>query len=118
MKKYLFLGPALLLLASACTNDNTERDNDTPNGPGKGLTAFVVEDNKPAIKGTMTRTTAEYDGSGLNFYWTAGDPLWVNKAATGTPELQQSYKSNITEQLQNSQVEGGVERASKASFYF
>ena len=119
IKKYQFLGAVLLLLATACTNDSMQDDN-TPSQEldTEGLTAFVIEDNEATTKGTMTRTTGEYDGSGLNFYWTADDPLWVNKATTGTPDLLQSKKSNIAEQLQDSPIMGGVKRASKASFYF
>ena len=78
----------------------------------------MIEDNNQATKGTTTRTTAEYDGSGLNFYWTAGDRLWVNKAASGTPDLLQDKKNNIGQKLVNSTVPSGVKRAAKASFWF
>ena len=84
IKKHLFLGAALLLLTAACTNGNMLDDDNMPDQEPStnGLTAFVIEDNDLVTKAAMTRTTAEYDGSGLNFYWTADDPLWVNKAAT------------------------------------
>ena len=111
-------GAALLLLAASCANDNASQDDPKQEPGTEGLTAFVIEDNNQATKGTTTRTTAEYDGSGLNFYWTVGDRLWVNKATSGTPDLLQDKKNNIGEKLVNSTVTGGVQRAAKASFWF
>ena len=77
IKKHLFLGAALLLLAAACTNDNMVQDGNTPNrepGTEGNLTAFVIEDNSPEAKAAVTRTTGQYSGSGLDFYWTEDDP--------------------------------------------
>ena len=111
-------GAALLLLAASCANDDTAQDNKNPEPGTEGLTAFIIEDNNPPAKGTATRTTAEYDGSGLNFYWTTGDRLWVNKATSGTPDLLQDKRNNIGEKLVNSTVTGGVQRAAMASFWF
>ncbi len=121
IKKHLFLGAALLLLAAACTNDNMVQDGNTPNrepGTEGNLTAFVIEDNSPEAKAAVTRTTGQYSGSRLDFYWTEDDPLWVNKEATGTPDLLKSKRSDIGERLTDSPVAGGVKRAAKASFYF
>ncbi|PTL34360.1 hypothetical protein C7120_07475 [Prevotella sp. oral taxon 376] len=118
-KKHIFLGASLLLLTTACTNDNAAQDYMPGTEPGtESLTAFVIEDNEPTTKAATTRTTGNYDGSIVNFYWTADDPLWVNKAATGTPDLQRSKKSDIDERLEESPITGGVKRASRASFYF
>ena len=57
----------LLTFAGCASDDTTNKSNEQEPGT-EGLTSFVEEDN-------ATRTTAEYDGSGLNFYWTAGDRL-------------------------------------------
>lgn len=119
MNKQLFLGAALLLFVVACTNDDVAQDRNTPDKKGnENLTAFVIEENNPVTKAAQTRTTGQYSGSGIDFYWTAGDPLWVNKAATGEPDLQQSTGSDIADRLENSTITGGVKRATSASFYF
>ena len=114
-------GAALLLLTAGCTNNDAAQDDNKQNPePGtEGLTAFVIEDNDQATKGTATRTTAEYDGSGLNFFWTPGDRLWVNRATSGTPDWKQDKKNNID----GKSVDGPVlyysaRRAAKASFFF
>ena len=119
MNKQLFLGAALLLFVVACTNDDVAQDRNTPDKKGnENLTAFVIEENNPVTKAAQTRTTGQYSGSGIDFYWTADDPLWVNKAATGEPDLQQSTGSDIAEHLESSTITGGVKRAASASFYF
>lgn len=119
MNKQLFLGAALLLFVVACTNDDVAQDRNTPDKKGnENLTAFVIEENNPVTKAAQTRTTGQYSGSGIDFYWTAGDPLWVNKAETGEPDLQQSTGSDIAEHLESSTITGGVKRAASASFYF
>ena len=113
-------GAALLLLAAACTNDNaTQVDDKNPEPGTEGLTAFVMEDNATEAKpgnGASTRTTAEYDGSGLNFYWTPGDRLWVNRATSGTPDWKQDkgHRGNY----EASPKPNGQYRATKASFFF
>ena len=119
MNKQLFLGAALLLFVVACTNDDVAQDRNTPDKKGnENLTAFVIEENNPVTKAAQTRTTGQYSGSGIDFYWTADDPLWVNKAVTGEPDLQQSTGSDIAEHLESSTITGGVKRAASASFYF
>ena len=101
---------AALLLFTGCTSDETTDRITKPQNPDTdGLTAFVVEDNKP-----QTRTTGEYDGSGINFYWTADDHLWVNN---GT--LRKDVKNNIADLLvPNPNIPTGVKRAATAKFYF
>lgn len=97
-----------LLLTVACTSEETARQEQIKDSQDiKGLTAFVVEDN-------TTRTTGEYDGSGINFYWTEGDRLWVNNAT-----LKQDVRNNIADVLApNSTTPTGVKRAATAMFYF
>ena len=123
MRRFFFLSTVLMLLAVACTNDNNivqgdDKQNDEPNV--SGLTAFVSENEALTQKNKegATRTTAQYDGDGLSFYWTEGDRLWVNKAATGTPDMKEDLWNNITERLKDSPTPGGIKRAAYASFYF
>ena len=103
----LALAGALFLMA-ACASEETNNKQEQAQKPDtKGLTAFTVD-------GGATRTTAEYDGSGLNFYWTEGDHLWVNN---GT--LIQDNSNNISTMLvRNLTTPGGVYRATTAKFYF
>ena len=102
------LAIAGLLTFAGCANDDTaNKDNEQEPGT-EGLTSFVEEDNS-------TRTTAEYDGSGLNFFWTASDRLWVNNSGT----LTQDSKNNINSTLVNNPANSSaVKRAAKANFWF
>ena len=97
-----------LFLMVACASEETNNNQEQAQKPDtKGLTAFTVD-------GGATRTTAEYDGSGLNFYWTQGDRLWVNN---GT--LIQDNSNNISAMLTpNPTTPTGVKRAATARFYF
>ena len=102
----LFTLAGALALTAACASEDTTNKQEQQQET-KGLTAFVVEDN-------ATRTTADYDGSGLNFYWTEGDRLWVNN---GT--LIQDASNTISDVLtNNTTTPGAVKRAAKASFSF
>ena len=102
----LFTLAGALALTAACASEDTTNKQEQQQET-KGLTAFVVEDN-------ATRTTAEYDGSGINFYWTEGDRLWVNN---GT--LIQDASNTISDVLtNNTTTPGAVKRAAKASFSF
>ena len=95
-----------LILAVACASEDTTNKQEQQQET-KGLTAFVIEDN-------ATRTTADYDGSGINFYWTEGDRLWVNNTT-----LKQDVKNNISNVLvPNPTTTTGVKRAATAKFYF
>ncbi|ALO48086.1 hypothetical protein [Hoylesella enoeca] len=101
----------LLSFAGCASDDTANKDNDQELGT-EGLTSFVEEDQ-------ATRTTGEYDGSGLNFYWTEGDRLWVNAGTATSPVLKQDSKNNISDLLvANPAIPTGVKRAAKASFAF
>ena len=106
------LAIAGLLTFASCANDDTaSKDNDQEPGT-EGLTSFVEEDQ-------ATRTTGEYDGSGLNFFWTAGDRLWVNTGTTTSPVLTQDSQNNINSTLVNNPTNpSAVKRVDKAKFYF
>ena len=98
-----------LLFLSGCASDEATKTNERST---EGMTAFVVSDAQP-----KSRTTADYDGTGLDFYWTAGDRLWVNNTAA-TPALIQDAWNDINDKLTASPVAGGVQRAAKAKFWF
>ena len=102
------LAIAGLLTFAGCANDDTTNKPNEQEPGTEGLTSFVEEDNS-------TRTTAEYDGSGLNFFWTASDRLWVNNSGT----LTQDSKNNINSTLVNNPANSSaVKRAAKANFWF
>ena len=103
----LALTGALFLMAS-CANEETNSKQEPEQKPdAKGLTAFVVD--------SRTRTTADYDGSGLNFYWTEGDRLWLKNNGT----LVQDTKNDIDKLLApNPTMPTAVKRTATARFYY
>lgn len=89
----------LLLGLTACSNDNLS-DAD-PNNSAKdkdltGKTSFSITSE------AKTRTSGVYD-SGVNFYWTTNDNIWVKSGST----LTASSSNNITSTT-----------AASAKFYF
>ena len=106
------LAIAGLLTFAGCASDDTANKQSEQEPGTEGLTSFVEEDR-------ATRTTSEYDGSGLNFFWTEGDRLWVNAGTATSPVLKQDSKNNISNLLvANPAIPTGVKRAAKASFAF
>ena len=106
------LALAGLISFVGCANDDTTNKQNEQEPGAEGLTSFVEEDH-------ATRTTGEYDGSGLNFFWTAGDRLWVNTGTTTTPVLTQDSQNNIGSKLENNPANSSaVKRAAKAKFWF
>ena len=89
----------LLLGLTACSNDNV-RDADSGNGAENkdltGKTSFSITSE------AKTRTSGVYD-SGVNFYWTTNDNIWVKSGST----LTASSSNNITSTT-----------AASAKFYF
>lgn len=108
-KDLFSIAAAGLLFLSGCASDEATKTNERST---EGMTAFVVSDAQP-----KSRTTADYDGTGLDFYWTAGDRLWVNNTAA-TPALIQDARNDINDKLTASPIAGGVQRAAKAKFWF
>ena len=78
----------LLLGLTACSNDNVS-DADSGNGAENkdltGKTSFSITSE------AKTRTSGVYD-SGVNFYWTTNDNIWVKSGST----LTASSSNNIT----------------------
>ena len=72
-KKSFYFGTLVLavLALSSCANDDTATDKTAGKDTPKSGTVFSSE-AEPA-----TRTSATYTGSGLDFYWTASDKIWV-----------------------------------------
>ena len=101
-----------VLLSIACTSDIPTNDKQSlQKRDNRQLTNFV--------ESTLTRTTGEYDGSGLNFYWTEGDHLWVNNTTATPSVLMQDAQNNIIDMLENNPaIPTAVRRATAASFYF
>ena len=89
----------LLLGLTACSNDNVS-DADSGNGAENkdltGKTSFSITSE------AKTRTSGVYD-SGVNFYWTTNDNIWVKSGST----LTASSSNNITSTT-----------AASAKFYF
>lgn len=109
--KLIFAAAVLTFFVSCASDDTTNKQTKQELGT-EGLTSFVEDE-------PTTRTTAEYDGSGLNFFWTAGDRLWVNNTTATPATLQQDSKNNINNLLvPNPIIPTGVKRAAKAKFWF
>ena len=82
----------LLMGLTACSNDNLS-DAD-PNNSAKdkdltGKTSFSITSE------AKTRTSGVYN-SGVDFYWTPNDNIWVNSGSTTSPTLTASSSNNIT----------------------
>lgn len=73
IKKSIYFGTLLLtaLAFGSCANDDTATDKTAGKDTPKTGTVFSSEDEP------STRTSATYTGSGLDFYWTANDKIWV-----------------------------------------
>ena len=72
-KKSIYFGGLLLvaLVLGSCASDDTATEKTAGKDTPKTGTVFSSE-AEPA-----TRTSAKYTGSGLDFYWTASDKIWV-----------------------------------------
>ena len=72
-KKSFYFGILVLaaLALGSCANEDTATDKTAGKDTPKTGTVFSSE-TEPA-----TRTSAKYTGSGLDFYWTASDKIWV-----------------------------------------
>ena len=79
----------LLMGLTACSNDNVsdaDSRNSAENKDLTGKTSFSITSE------AKTRTSGVYDGSGVDFYWTTNDNIWVNSGST----LTASSSNNIT----------------------
>ena len=91
-KKSFYFGTLVLaaLALGSCANEDTATDKTAGKDTPKSGTVFSSE-TEPA-----TRTSATYTGSGLDFYWTASDKIWV-KDDNGT--YRQSSDDDINTRI-------------------
>jgi len=108
------LGLAAMLFTACATDDVAhDRQNQKQKSDGEGLTAFSVNNETPPTKPT-TRTAGEYTGTGVRFYWTLGDVLYVHNTIDKPTGVRSSYRSDIDDQLRAS----GKDRTPRATFWF
>ena len=82
----------LLLGLTACSNDNlsdADSGNSAKDKDLTGKTSFSITSE------AKTRTSGVYN-SGVDFYWTPSDNIWVNSGTTTSPTLTASSSNNIT----------------------
>ena len=82
----------LLLGLTACSNDNVsdaDYSNSAKDKDLTGKTSFSITSE------AKTRTSGVYN-SGVDFYWTQNDNIWVNSGSTTSPTLTASSSNNIT----------------------
>ena len=82
----------LLMGLTACSNDNVsdaDYSNSAKDKDLTGKTSFSITSE------AKTRTSGVYD-SGVKFYWTTKDNIWVNSGTTTSPTLTASSSNNIT----------------------
>ena len=108
MKSYQLMGGFLtaLFVFTGCSNDETAQEYLHPEP--EGVTEFISSENtaKPPI---ATRAMGIYTGSGISFYWTPGDNLWIKN-----PAFSQSVGADIADRIAAS----GNGRTDMAKFYF
>ena len=83
----------LLMGLTACSNDNVsdaDSNNSAENKDLTGKTSFSITSE------AKTRTSGVYDGSGVDFYWTTDDNIWVNSGSATSPTLTASSSNDIT----------------------
>jgi len=77
---------------TACSNDNVsdaDYSNSAKDKDLTGKTSFSITSE------AKTRTSGVYN-SGVDFYWTPYDNIWVNSGSTTSPTLTASSSNNIT----------------------
>ena len=117
-KKKAGLLPLLALAAvlfTACAADDADTDRQNPKPDTAGLTAFVMEDSTDSPE---TRLAGEYTGSGVDFYWSDDDRLFLNAPVDNPPrdEWLIDKWNNIHELARTNS--GGPGRTPRATFWF
>ncbi|BBA29975.1 hypothetical protein [Prevotella melaninogenica] len=82
----------LLMGLTACSNDNVsdaDYSNSAKDKDLTGKTSFSITSE------AKTRTSGVYN-SGVDFYWTPNDNIWVKSGSTTSPTLKASSSNNIT----------------------
>ena len=104
------------LLFAACATDDLDPGKQKPGSEidTTGLTAFsMVKPNE----GPETRLSGEYTGSGVDFYWSDDDNLFVNTPAEGPKREWLRDKWNNIYELAGT-ISGGPGRTPRATFWF
>lgn len=84
----------LLMGLTACSNDNVsdaDYSNSAKDKDLTGKTSFSITSE------AKTRTSGVYD-SGVKFYWTTKDNIWVNIGTTTSPTLTASSSTILHQQ--------------------
>lgn len=111
MKMMKKLTSCLLLAAGLMTWTGCASDDSVEEHPSTvGKTAFMM--NETAKAGAKSRTAGTHTGTQLDFYWTAGDNLWLNDPLP-SPHLVGSASSDIAEHLSPT-----VKKVATAKFWF
>ncbi|EGC85563.1 putative lipoprotein [Prevotella denticola CRIS 18C-A] len=103
---------AVLFTACAADDADTDRQNPKQNPDTAGLTAFVMEDSTDS---PATRLVGEHTGSGVRFYWSRYDCIFVDNP-TENDEWRADKKNNIYDLISNQGTGDG--KISKAKFWF
>ena len=82
----------LLMGLTACSNDNVSDADSSNSAKDKDLTGKTSFSITSEAK---TRTSGVYN-SGVDFYWTTDDNIWVNSGSTTSPTLTASSSNDIT----------------------
>ncbi|EFZ36604.1 hypothetical protein HMPREF0663_11517 [Hoylesella oralis ATCC 33269] len=98
-----------LLLFAACASEDTA-DNRQQEPDTKGLTAFSLEENSTP---PTTRVVGEYTGTGVKFYWTERDRLFVNN-----PTATSEWRVDVTNNIYELGHAAGTGRTPTAKFWF
>lgn len=107
--KIAFTALCAALFVAACSNDNVQNNQEQGKIVDRTrLTAFTMG-------GEGTRTTADYDGTGISFYWTKDDRLWVNKNTN--PMLPADLEQDADNEI-NAAINGGATKVATSKFYF
>ena len=79
------------VLFTACATDDADTDRQNPKPDTAGLTAFVMEDSTDS---PATRLVGEHTGSGVRFYWSRRDRIFVDNP-TENAEWRVDKENNI-----------------------
>ena len=113
------------LLMMSCAGENTAQgDKNTEEFDTRGLTEFSTAPSSKLTSAKSglpwqedeieTRTTGEYTGSGIDFYWTTDDILWIHTDDDALNPLKKSKRSNIA----TLSAADTKNRTATAKFYF
>ena len=93
--KHLSKAASLLIAATlaGCAGDEKAPAGQQGQQPDtKGMTEFAMVEQD--VNAVATRTSGEYTGAAVKFYWTSNDQLWINNTASASP-LKASNHSTI-----------------------